>query len=119
VVVALVVVPKPAGRIWMFVALSLPSLLAVPVTKMFVPEVKSEMDPETVLVIGVVGVKKITCEPPPGKLIDKLFESTETTCPATAPPPMRVPAPPAPLVKEDLAAVAAAAALALPFCTPK
>ena len=116
----LVVVLNPVGLICILVALSEPSELAVPLTTMFVPAVKSADEPEIVLVTGVAGVKKIFCEPPLGKLIDKLFALTETTCPITAPPPTRVPTvPPAPRVKADRAAVAADAALLLPFCTPK
>jgi hypothetical protein len=108
----------PAGRIWIEVAVSEPSLLLLPVTVTLVPSVKSAAEPEVDLRIIVVGESKtISVEDPFCCFIAMLPLLVDTIEPAVKPPaaptPPRAPprpakpaAPPAPAAKLPRAGVA-------------
>jgi len=77
----------PSGRIWIVLAVTLPSSLLVPVTVIVVPVVRSAEEPSVILLILETSEKKTSLEPPSGSLIVMLSASIERISPLTNPPP--------------------------------
>ena len=75
-----------AGRNWMFVAETLPSLLVVPETMTVEPIETSLIAPLTLLETVVAGVMRTTCELPSRVSSVMLPESAAATVPLKMPP---------------------------------